>query len=79
MRFVSMLAWVVIVVAVVAAVFRRLSAPRPRRAALSDELVKDPVCHTYVARGRAVRLMAAGEPVYFCSDRCARRYTPAGG
>ena len=78
MRFVSMLAWVVVIVSLLLPLVRRLGPPAKRRPAL-DELVKDPVCHTYVARALAVRLMAAGEPVYFCSDQCARRYTASGG
>ena len=48
---------------------RRPSAP-PRR----DELVKDPVCQTYVLMSRAVRGEAGGAPAYFCSRECAARY-----
>ena len=39
-----------------------------------DELVKDPVCHTYVVRSRAIRRMLGGESRYFCSRDCASRY-----
>ena len=45
------------------------SAP-PRR----DELVKDPVCQTYVLMSRAVRGEADGAPTYFCSRECAARH-----
>jgi YHS domain-containing protein len=47
----------------------------PRR----DELVKDPVCQTYVVRSRAISRTAGGEARYFCSDDCARRYAALGG
>ncbi|MEK7836507.1 MAG: hypothetical protein AAB328_00865 [candidate division NC10 bacterium] len=39
-----------------------------------DELVKDPVCQTYVVLSRAVTRHVDGVPVYFCSAQCADRY-----
>jgi YHS domain-containing protein len=52
-------------------VFRsRLPSGPPRR----DELVKDPVCQTYVLMSRAVREEVAGAPAYFCSRECAARF-----
>ncbi len=39
-----------------------------------DELVKDPVCQTYVVLSRAVKRQVDGAPVYFCSPQCADRY-----
>ena len=54
----------------------RLSVARARRA-LPDELVKDPVCQTYVVKSRAVRRSAAGGIRYFCSEQCARLDTGA--
>ena len=50
----------------------RPTPPRPRAAL--DELVKDPVCQTYVVRSRAVTRSHAGVPRYFCSVRCADQY-----
>jgi len=44
--------------------------PGPAR----DELVKDPVCQTYVVRSRAIRRMLGGESRYFCSRDCASRH-----
>jgi hypothetical protein len=38
-----------------------------------DELVKDPVCQTYVVRSRAIMRPGPQGPRYFCSDVCARR------
>ncbi len=48
----------------------RLRSTPPRR----DELVKDPVCQTYVLMSRAIREEAAGAPAYFCSRECAARF-----
>lgn len=77
MRVVWILAWVVILVLLLLPLLRRLTArARPHPPALPDELVKDPVCQTYVVRSRAVRGEAGGAPVYFCSAQCARRWTP---
>jgi YHS domain-containing protein len=50
---------------------------RPKRPAVSprrDELVKDPVCQTYVLMSRAIRGEADGAPTYFCSRECAARF-----
>ncbi len=49
----------------------RLAAPRARRA-MPDELVKDPVCQTYIVKSRAIRRTDAGQVRYFCSEQCAR-------
>jgi len=73
-RVVLLLAVTLFVLIVLLPLLRRPLARGPRRpVALSDELVKDPVCQTYVVRSRAVRGGAADAP-YFCSEECARRY-----
>ena len=54
----------------------RLATPAPRRAP-GDELVKDPVCRTYIVKSRAVRRVDAGGVRYFCSEQCARLDTGA--
>jgi YHS domain-containing protein len=79
MRVVVILLWVLILVAVLLPLLRRALAARSRPAALPDELVKDPVCQTYVLRSRAVRGRAHGEAVYFCSPACARQFEQAEG
>jgi len=48
----------------------RLPSAPPRR----DELVKDPMCQTYVLMSRAIREEAGGAPAYFCSRECAARF-----
>lgn len=42
----------------------------PRR----DELVKDPVCQTYVLVSRAVKSEVDGVTTHFCSRECAARF-----
>ena len=71
MRVAAFLVWVVAFVAALVPLLRRGGAggaDTPR--ALRDELVKDPVCQTYVVRSRAV---SRGD-VAFCSAECASRY-----
>jgi hypothetical protein len=77
-RLAVLLICAVIILAVVMPLLRRrpLAGGRPTTR-LPDELVKDPVCQTYVVRSRAVRRNAADGPRYFCSAECARR--DAGG
>jgi YHS domain-containing protein len=66
-------------IAVAVLIFSRLPArwaprrptPRPRT---RDELVKDPVCQTYVVMSRAIRSEAGGAPLFFCSRECAARF-----
>ena len=82
MRVALLLGWVVILLALVLPMLRRRSlagASAGRGAAgpaLRDELVKDPVCQTYIARSRAVRVAGVEGPRYFCSAECARRFAP---
>jgi YHS domain-containing protein len=57
-------------------IVRRLLPPPARRPrAIQDELVKDPVCQTYVLRSRAVRREAGETTHYFCSRKCAARFS----
>jgi hypothetical protein len=49
----------------------RIDAPA-RRA--RDELVKDPVCETYIPRRKAVARGTGAATRYFCSASCADRY-----
>jgi uncharacterized protein len=38
------------------------------------QMVRDPVCGTFVVADRAVTLMDGRTPVYFCSDACRDKY-----
>ena len=74
MRAAVFLVWAL---AAIALVWPRLRARLPSSpdlpAAARDELVKDPVCQTYVVRSRAIARPGPEGPRYFCSDVCARR------
>ncbi len=78
MRLALLFLWLVAAAIVVRVLLRRFALPARRaRVALPDELVKDPVCQTYVVRSRAVTRVRHGEVSYFCSDECARRASGA--
>ena len=78
MRLLPIILWVAVTVVLLLPLLRRVLRPaaRPSRA-LPDELVKDPVCQTYVVKSRAVRRADAGRIRYFCSEQCARLDTGA--
>jgi YHS domain-containing protein len=79
MRLVLILAWALVVLAILWPQLRRAFArARSRRRALPDELVKDPVCRVYLLRSRAIRSEQHGAPVYFCSVECARQFERSG-
>jgi hypothetical protein len=72
MRVAAFLVWVVAFVAALVPLLRRgtMSGGAGTPRALRDELVKDPVCQTYVVRSRAV---SRGD-LAFCRTECASRY-----
>ncbi len=51
---------------------RSRSKGRPRSRAVED-LVRDPVCNTYVPRSRALTAVVEGREEYFCSEACRDR------
>ena len=53
----------------------RIPWPQGDATTARDDLVKDPVCGTYVVRSRAIRNESGGRSVYFCSPRCAERFS----
>jgi len=53
----------------------RLGRGRLEDSGTRDELVKDPVCGTYVVRSRAIRDESGGRSVYFCGPRCAAQFS----
>jgi len=75
MRWALLLA---IAVLILTALMPRLKAwgprPRPDPGSRRDELVKDPVCQTYVVLSRAITEDDGGSTVHFCSRECAERY-----
>jgi len=75
MRVVLYLALILLVLVVVPAVMRSWRArvpPTPRTQ--RDELVKDPVCQTYVLLSRSVTTETDGTVNHFCSRECAARF-----
>lgn len=71
MRALQFILIALLIVMILVPLLRRRSVGAPRRRALHDELVKDPVCQTYVVRSRAV---SGADETYFCSAECARRW-----
>ncbi len=46
---------------------------------VSGQMVKDPVCGTYVVRGAAISEGSGESAAYFCSEDCRRRYRAGAG
>jgi YHS domain-containing protein len=42
--------------------------------AAGEDLVEDPLCHTYVPVTHARRVEIDGKTVYFCSEKCLEQY-----
>jgi YHS domain-containing protein len=42
--------------------------------AVQDVLVEDPVCHTLIPKGQAVRLHHDKQMFYFCSNKCCEMF-----
>lgn len=74
MRYLLILLWVAAALVVLWPLLTRRRRRRTAVAAAADELVKDPVCQTYVVRSRAIRRPADDGTRYFCSVECARRW-----
>jgi YHS domain-containing protein len=73
-RIAILVLWIAVLIVILLPFFRRRGLPHePPRGSL-DELVKDPVCGTYVVRSRAVSRTAADGSHYFCSRECASRF-----
>ena len=46
---------------------------------VKDVLVEDPVCHTLIPKGQAIRLRLQGKTFYFCSEKCCDTFTRESG
>ncbi len=46
-----------------------LGKPRP-----GEDLVEDPLCHTYIPVSNAWKATVDGKTLYFCSRKCLDRY-----
>jgi YHS domain-containing protein len=47
---------------------------RFRKSVTGEELVEDPVCHTYIPISNALRWENKGKILYFCSQKCLEKY-----
>jgi YHS domain-containing protein len=47
---------------------------RFQKSATGEELVEDPVCHTYIPISNAIKWETKGKTVYFCSQKCLEKY-----
>ena len=74
MRLALFAVWVVMALVAILPILRGRSLSSPRPPVTTDELVKDPVCQTYIVRSRAVSRETATGPRYFCSPACASRF-----
>lgn len=48
--------------------------PKKAPDGIVDELVKDPVCLTYIPKASAYRLRFQGNEYFFCSEACAKQF-----
>jgi uncharacterized protein len=62
---------------------KALLGPRRRRSSVGDgqaggavteELVQDPYCHTYLPRSQAIRRKIRGQERFFCSPGCLDKF-----
>ena len=53
---------------------RPAGTPKTRPPATGEDLVEDPLCHTYVPVTHARRAEIDGKTVYFCSEECLEQY-----
>jgi YHS domain-containing protein len=81
MRLLIILFFVFVIYLVVSVLlgFSSLGRPRHRRREqLGGEMVRDPVCETYIPKATAIEKTFNGRPVFFCSPTCAEAYARAG-
>jgi YHS domain-containing protein len=72
LRAVALLIVVVIAISFIRRLFTVLQAPRQERfpTAAASQLVKDPVCGTYVAKQTAL----SARNKFFCSEQCRSKF-----
>jgi YHS domain-containing protein len=57
------------------------SEPIPNRQApaITEDLVEDPFCHSYLPLSQAYRASIDGRTEYFCSEKCYRAFVEEKG
>lgn len=75
-----------LIISVIKSFFRGIStayqaSSRPQQAPQAPptvqaggELKKDPVCGTYVSTATSLTRIVNGQPVYFCSEECRKKF-----
>jgi YHS domain-containing protein len=53
---------------------RPAERPAPPPVQAGGELKKDPVCGTYVSTATSISRSVKGQPVYFCSEECRKKF-----
>lgn len=51
--------------------------PKKNLPAAGEDLVEDPLCHTYIPVSHACCVSIEGKTFYFCSQKCLDKYTEA--
>jgi len=50
------------------------ASPKTNLPTRGEDLVEDPLCHTYVPVSNALKAEFAGKTHYFCSRKCLEQY-----
>ncbi len=50
--------------------------PFPSEKNAGEDLMEDPVCHTYVPVSQAFKREISGHDYYFCSKECSDKFVP---
>lgn len=58
----------------VASIASGASEPKQGRRTRSMQLVRDPVCGTYIQQSRALEVHTRGKTHYFCSEECRQKF-----
>ncbi len=58
---------------------RRRPEPKKKLPPITDELVKDPVCGTYVPKKEAIVYGRKGKLYYFCCKECLEKFKKSHG
>ena len=75
-RLILILALLILLYFLVRKALREFSNPGNRETGLGwrQQMIQDPVCRSYVARGDAIAAHVGGQTYYFCSTECAQTF-----
>jgi uncharacterized protein len=70
-----LVALVYLLVQLISAKRRMPRASEPRAPTdVTEEMVRDPYCHTYLPRSQAIRRKIRGQEHFFCSPGCLEKF-----